>query len=187
MLEPKILADIITFMRVLIGILLAWLGIAYGARALAWAIWLMIADWTGDILDGAVARLSRKKIITWIGSHDLEVDMAVSIGLLVYLVGAGMVAIWLGLVYFCAWMLLFWRIGLQRSLGMLFQAPIYAWFIWVGMRDAPMPGFLMLVWIAAAILITWPRFPNQVIPGFLKGMHGLNDGVNSHQHGGRGA
>jgi hypothetical protein len=26
----------------------------------------------------------------------------------------------------------------------------------------------MLVWIVLAVLVTWPRFPQQVVPGFLE-------------------
>ncbi len=58
----------------------------------------MIANWTGDLLDGRIARRSRMVDHTWIGDHDLEVDMAVSTGLLVYMQQSGFVNIWLACV-----------------------------------------------------------------------------------------
>lgn len=170
MLAAKPLADLITSARALAGIGLIWLGWAYGADALALAVWVMLFDWIGDLLDGSIARRSRSPAHTWIGDHDLEVDMFVSAGLLVYLVLAHLLAAWLAGVYVLAWALVFWRGGLLRAPGMLFQAPIYGWFIWVALRDAPAAGIWIIVWLVAAIVLTWPRFPREVVPGFLAGM-----------------
>ncbi|HEX7975933.1 MAG TPA: hypothetical protein VF498_16110, partial [Anaerolineales bacterium] len=54
--------------------------------------------------------------------------------------------------------------------GMLYQAPIYGWFIWISLREPPSAGIWILIWIASAVIITWPKFPNLIIPGFLAGM-----------------
>jgi hypothetical protein len=66
--------------------------------------------------------------------------------------------------------LYFLRFGVPRSLGMLVQAPIYGFFIWVAMIEAPDPGYWLLVFPVVITAITWPRFPQEVIPGFLDGM-----------------
>jgi hypothetical protein len=82
-------------------------------------------------------------------------------------------------------MVVFWRYGLQASLGKLFQAPIYAWFILVAVREGPFIGLWLLVWIFVAIIATWPRFPDETIPEFLDGMEKIgksraSDSLNSH-------
>jgi hypothetical protein len=69
------------------------------------------------------------------------------------------------------WALVFWHWGVVPALGMLFQAPIYAWFIYVALRQVPVLGGLMILWILCAVLVTWPKFPNVIVPGFLAGMH----------------
>ena len=61
--------------------------------------------------------------------------------------------------------------GVERSLGMLSQAPIYGWFIWVAMREAPQSGRWLLIYLVAIVVVTWPRFPKEIIPGFLSGIH----------------
>ncbi|MEK7324379.1 MAG: hypothetical protein AAB217_03870, partial [Chloroflexota bacterium] len=127
MLAAKQVADLITWGRVALAFGLAWLGRAHGADVLPLVVWLMIADWTGDCLDGAIARRSRVHYHTWVGDHDLEADMIVSGGLLAYLLFAGLVDAWLAVVYVIAWALIFWRWGVPKSLGMLAQAPIYGW------------------------------------------------------------
>ena len=175
-LVAKQVADLITWGRIALAFGLAWLGWAHGADVLPLVVWLMIADWTGDCLDGAIARRSRVHYHTWVGDHDLEADMIVSGGLLAYLIFAGLVDARLAVVYVFAWALIFWRWGVPKSLGMLAQAPIYGWFIWVAVRDAPSAGLWIIVWIAAAIALTWPRFPDEVVPGFVNGMRRISEG-----------
>lgn len=170
MLVAKQVADLITFSRGLMAFVLAWLGIQAGAVAFPFVVWIMFADWVGDLLDGSIARRSRSYYHTWIGDHDLEIDMFVSLGLLVYLMGAGYVPWWLGGVYIALSGLFFLKMGLLSSPGMLFQAPIYAWFLWTALHETPGLGAMLILFLVSAIFLTWPRFPRMVIPGFLKGM-----------------
>jgi hypothetical protein len=171
MLVAKQVADLITSVRGLIAFCLVWLGIARGSTGLPMAAWLMLSNWIGDMLDGRIARRSRVQYRTWIGDHDLEVDMTVSVGLLLYMILAGFVNLWLGGAYFLAWAAYFWRQGgIPHSLGMLFQAPMYGWFIWVALREAPLAGWVIVIFLAIAIAVTWPYFPNVMVPGFLAGL-----------------
>jgi hypothetical protein len=170
MLIAKQVADLITFSRAMMALVLAWLGIVYGVLAFPLAVCIMFADWLGDMFDGTIARRSRIHYHTWIGDHDLEVDMFVSLGLLVYLMGSGLVSWWIGGLYLAFWGLVFWKMGILSSPGMLFQAPIYAWFIWTALKQTPGMGILIILLILTAIILTWPRFPKIVIPGFLGGM-----------------
>jgi len=80
-----------------------------------------------------------------------------------------------GLVYFLAWGLYFWRYGVPRSMGMMVQAPVYFWFIWVALREVPQQGYYLVYYLLAIIVITWPRFPKEVIPEFLAGMVAVKD------------
>lgn len=170
MLVAKQVADLITFSRGLMAFLLAGLGLLVGSDALPLAAWVMIADWCGDMVDGPIARRSRVYYHTWIGDHDLQVDMTVSVGLLVYLLGAGYVTWWVGLIYLLAWALFFLKYGIVPAPGMLFQAPIYFWFILITLRHVTGLGMLIILLILAAVIITWPKFPRVVVPGFLQGM-----------------
>lgn len=166
----KQVADLITIARGLLLVFFPWLGITQGSTSLPWAAVLLAADWTGDVLDGALAKRSRFQRQTWVGAHDLEIDMAVSLGLLVYLLVTGYVSIAVALIYLLLWGAYFLRSGIPRSMGMLFQAPIYGWFIYSALVYATSAGLLLSAWILAATIITWPRFPQEVIPGFLQGM-----------------
>jgi phosphatidylglycerophosphate synthase len=170
MLVAKQVADFITLARALVALVLIWLGSTYGSAALPVAVYLMLIDWTGDSMDGAIARRSRFFYHTWIGEHDLFVDMLVSLGLMVYMLVSGFLPLSYVVVYILFWLLLFWRFGSNRELGMLFQAPIYGWFIWVAFCESPPLGWLMVLWCVVAMIVTWPRFPRMVVPDFLDGM-----------------
>jgi len=170
MLVGKQVADLITTSRALFAIWLPWLGITKGESSLSAVVWMMILNWMGDALDGTLARRSSRKYHTWIGDHDLEVDILVSIGLLFYLVGIGFLDLRVLGLYFLVWVLIFWHWGFHRPLGMLIQAPIYAWFVWVAIQRDPQIGVWLLIWMLATLIITWPRFPNEIVPGFLMGM-----------------
>jgi len=173
MLVAKQVADLLTLSRALLVLLLLWLGFAQGADGLPTAVLLLVFSWTSDALDGPIARRSRIQYHSWLGDHDLEVDMAVAAGLLGYMIIAGYLNTMAGLLYAAGWIILILYLGLDRSPGMLFQAPIYGWFIWVNLREMPVFGVLLIAWIIAAVLLTWPRFPKQVIPGFLAGMRSI--------------
>jgi phosphatidylglycerophosphate synthase len=176
MIVAKQVADSITGARALIAVCLVWLGIALEAAGLQLAAWLMIADWAGDMLDGWIARRSRVQYRTWIGDHDLEVDMTVSIGLLIFMVRARYVNIWLASGYLLLWVAFFaWQGGIPHSPGMLFQAPIYGWFIWIAVHHAPLAGWSIVAFIACAVIFTWPYFPKVMVPGFLGGLRRRQD------------
>jgi phosphatidylglycerophosphate synthase len=173
MLVAKQVADFFTFIRVLLSPILVWLGLTRGADSLPIASWIMIVSWTSDSLDGPLARRSKVRYRTWLGDHDLEVDMLVSIGLGIYLILAGFLSVEAVAIYALLWIVVFWRWGFQRSLGMLFQAPIYGYFIYLSLKMAPFAGAWMVGWIIAVLVITWPRFPSEVVPGFINGMNEL--------------
>jgi len=170
MLTAKQVADIVTWLRALIGLSLVWLGLTDGAQGLQKTVLLMVIAWTGDIIDGKIARRSKHYTPSWIGDHDLEIDMAISFGLLVYLITSGFINIWIASFYVLFWAIILWRWRNNNTLGMLSQAPIYGYFIWVALNKLPNVGIWILIWMVVAIITTWPQFPQQVVPGFINGL-----------------
>jgi hypothetical protein len=176
MFDAKVVADLITLTRGLLGFVMIWLGLAQGERALPLVVMLMLLCWTGDMVDGGVARLSRHPRRTLIGDSDIYIDLLVSLCLGVYLIAAGFVGLTLGTCYLIGWMLILWRFGLDRNLVMLMQAPIYLDLIWVAVRTIPASGYWLVVWILFATLINWRRFSNEIVPRFIEGMRSIWNG-----------
>lgn len=173
MIVAKQVADLLTGFRVALAFAFPIMGVMYGADALTLAIWTLLLSWTTDALDGPLARRSSRQYHTWLGDNDLGVDMTVSLGLLIYMILSGYVTPAMGLIYISVLGLYFLRFGVPRSMGMLVQAPVYGFFIWAAMREMPDPGYWLLVYPVVITAITWPRFPREIIPGFLNGMRSV--------------
>ncbi len=169
MAYTKRLADLLTGSRVLFALIFAWLGLTGARESLALAGFIILASWITDLLDGPLARQSRAEP-TWIGDHDLEVDATVSVGVLVYLVGVGFLEPAYALAYALLCVLIFWRWGWRRDPVMLLQAPIYLWFILIAVRNVPQIGWWLAAYPVVAIVVTWPRFPREIVPNFIAGM-----------------
>ena len=167
------------YSRGLMAFILAGLGLLVGAEALPIVACLTIVDWCFDSLDGPIARRSKVYYHSWIGDHDLQIDMTVSVGLLIFLLGAGFISWWIGVIYMLAWAIYFIRFGVTPAPGMLFQAPTYFWFIWTTIKQAPGFGALIIVLILGGInshLAKIPQgdgagFPGRVCAGRFNPLH----------------
>jgi hypothetical protein len=173
MFDSKLVADVITMMRGALGLVMIWIGMVYGEQALPIVIPMMILCWSGDFFDGMLARHSRHPRPSYIGSHDVQVDLFVSICLGLYITVSGFVSVSIGVLYLIGWILAFWRFGMDRNLIMLAQTPIYLYFVMIGLRDYPTLGFLMVTWVVLATAILWRRFSKEVVPTFIDRMKSL--------------
>jgi cardiolipin synthase len=168
----KRVADGLTLVRVLLALVMLWVGLSLGRAALDTAAILLILAWATDLLDGPLARRAHCDRQTWIGDHDLEVDVALSLGLLAYLILGGYVAplIGAGYVVICGFLLWWSR---SRHLAMAVQAPVYLILIYSALRYAFPYGWIVIGWILMSVLVTWPRFPKVIVPEFIEGMRQL--------------
>jgi len=176
MLDAKMIADLITAARGLLGFVILWLGLTQGAHALPAVVLLMLIDWTGDFVDGGIAHRTRRPRRTRIGDSDIYIDLFVSLCLGVYLIRAGFVGFAVGFWYVIGWILILWRFGPDRNLLMLIQTPIYLYFILTALHVVPEGGNWLLIWVLMATAINWRRFTHEIIPGFLEGMRSLWNG-----------
>jgi hypothetical protein len=167
MAAAKQLADLITWLRALMAPLLIILGLTSGKEALPAATWLLITNWTLDSLDGPLARRGDSVRHTWVGDHDLEIDMFFAAALLGFMAASGLVGMQITAVYLLIWLAIFWRMGIMHALGVLFQAPIYGWFLYVAVRDLPQAALWLFGWMVTAMVVTWPKFPKVIVPRFL--------------------
>jgi hypothetical protein len=156
-----------------------WLGLTQGAQALPTVVVLMLLDWTGDFVDGAIAHRSRHPRRTWIGDSDLYIDLLVSLCLAVYLLGAGFISFGFVSLYLLGWALILRRFGLDRNLLMLLQAPIYLYFILIAVRLIPASGSWLVIWVLVALVINWRRFSHDIVPKFIDGMRSMFSGRHS--------
>lgn len=170
MIDAKLVGDLITVSRSLLGLAIVWLGLTQRESALPAVVIIMILDWTGDFVDGTIAKRSRNPRRTRIGDSDIFIDLFVSLCLGIFLISAGYVGLTLGLVYLFFWIAVLWRFGLDKNLLMLMQTPIYLWFILTTLRILPQSGLWMVIWVFIALTINWRRFSREIVPKFISGI-----------------
>jgi len=147
-----------------------WLGLAKGIEALSVMAVLLIYNWSSDSLDGPLSRRSLPRIKSWIGEHDLHVDMLIGASVLAYLALSDVLSWQLALLYLLLWLIFFWLKGVQKSMGAVFQALVYLLFIITVFREATFYGWVIVAWMVVAMALTWPKFPKVIVPDFLNGL-----------------
>jgi cardiolipin synthase len=170
--RAKTLADTLTAARFLLGLYLLWLGLNSGPKAMPTATLILLVAWSSDVLDGPLARRDLSHHQTWIGDHDLEADLIAALGVWAYLALAGYIPFHLALAYGAASAAALWHFG-SAPLAWGLQAMPYGTMIWTAWRVAPPYGLLLALWVIVALVATWPRFPQQILPDFIRGMRGL--------------
>lgn len=170
MLRAKVFADLLTGLRAGIALSLIWLGLNQGASALELAVFLILIGWISDYFDGALARRSAGPRSSWLGIHDLEVDMLAALGLLIYMAASGFISTALAYLYVLFWLFIFWRRGIDKAYGSLFQAPVYGYLLWLAYLRAPQALTWVLAWFVLNLAFTWRRFAIKVLPDFFAGL-----------------
>jgi len=168
MFDAKTIADLITAIRGSLGLVIIWLGLTQGEGAFPAVVILMLLDWTGDFVDGRIARSSRHPRHTRLGDSDIFIDAFMSVCLGIYLVSAGFVSLGIGLGFTLFWAVVLWRFGLEKNLLMLAQTPIYLLFMVVAQQLHPDLGRWMVAWVLVALVISWRRFSKETVPTFIR-------------------
>ncbi len=94
-ISPKLLADLLTGSRfvVALGVLLAaWQG---NHALLPWVVGAVVLAWSGDMVDGWLARKGGASPIAWVGKRDHEIDASLAGATLIFLWRVGLVSNWL--------------------------------------------------------------------------------------------
>lgn len=94
---------------------------------------------------------------SWLGSHDVYVDMFVSLAVLGYLAVTSLLPLWLIIAYLLVWGVLFLRWGVPEIFAQIFQNPIYAAFVILTVQSEPAVLPWLLLWAGIALLFFWRR------------------------------
>ncbi len=96
----RLLADLMTYLRLLGGLLLPFLSWDHSADSLGRLVKINLLLWSTDALDGKFARLSNTPS-SWIGRRDIYVDTVMTVGTSLALVRAGYFSRELLVIWFC--------------------------------------------------------------------------------------
>lgn len=78
----KKVADLLTASRFFLACLIVWTAWTQPPdAAIRTVVLLILLAWTTDVLDGPLARRAMGPGQTWVGSHDLELDLCVTLAM----------------------------------------------------------------------------------------------------------
>lgn len=176
--HTKLLADLLTLSRPLLAVCLVGLGMARGAEALPTAVLAVIVSWLTDLLDGPLARRDPDHRSTWVGEHDAEADLTVSLGVAAYLVLSGYLAGWLGAALVLT-ILALWVLH-SHQLSWPFYALPYVILILTALRGVPLLGLLAVGYLLGTLVVNWSRFWQQHLAEFFGAIESLHGGNEQH-------
>lgn len=152
----KFVPDLLTLLRVACAVGLALSGID-GRPDLPRDIWLLVASWTTDMVDGRLHRMLSPNYHSWLGKNDVYIDMFVSMVVLFYLGTTELLPLWATLAYLVVWGVMFvWR-GIPPLFAQVFQNPIYAYFVYQVVSREPQVLPWLLLWALVGLLLFWRR------------------------------
>lgn len=169
--HTKPLADVLTVMRAILGFCIAGLGWAVGKEALPTAVMAMVVSWLSDLVDGPLARRDPDARPTWVGEHDAESDLTTSLGVAAYLSLSGYIAAWVGVGLIIV-ILLLWVLH-SHQLAWPFYAIPYVILIGLALQDAPLFGWLAIIYLGITLLIRWRRLKGEYLPQFFDAVRHL--------------
>lgn len=148
------LADALTLSRIALAMAISYLGLSQTQeQSLRAVTWLTFAAWNTDWLDGQVARRAKDPVSSWVGRHDLEIDLVLVTALGAVLVKWGLILpVILAFVSVSAWV--FWHaFGGKDLLRILSRG------IWLNHEEQPKDILLLQfasgIIYASLILVAW--------------------------------
>jgi phosphatidylserine synthase len=148
----RIVADILTAVRLLFAAFIVYAGLQYGAEAFEAVAAVFLLGWTLDTLDGHLARADTKRSASWLGSHEREVDAVMVVAGFVYLTLIGVVPAWLSIGYLVLAILLLIRFRSKAVLTLL-EAPLVLLMVVTAFVLAPLWGWVYVAWGLGALIL----------------------------------
>lgn len=96
--EWELIPDLLTVSRLFFGVVIGLMGPYLGKEGIEVVIFLLLAGWMTDVLDGKISRNNNKRK-TWIGENEIRFDSFMLIGLIVYLGYSRFIPVWISVSY----------------------------------------------------------------------------------------
>jgi cardiolipin synthase len=157
----KLLADLLTLSRFVLGGIVALLGFSLGEESLPILLTLVLVGWTTDVLDGPMARRAPNPPHTWLGDNEALADAALTVGTLIAFSFCGYFFPWPVAIYLlvCGALVFYTR---SMALNMAFISIIHGLTLYVAFYYGGLWGWLVVAWIVLSLILDWRRFSGLV-------------------------
>ncbi len=157
----RLLADILTAVRLVFAAVIVYTGLQYGAQAFGAVAAVFLLGWTLDTLDGHLARADTSRPPSWLGRNERQVDAVMVVAGFVYLTLIGIVPAWLSIAYLGVSTLLLIRFRSKAVLTLL-EAPLVMLMVATAFFLEPLWGWLYVAWGTGALIVDRRRLKIRV-------------------------
>lgn len=154
-----LIADLLTFARVVAAGVLLWLGWTGGASAGRAAVLVVVLGWTTDQLDGWLARRSARP--TRLKDYDFQVDVIFYAGILAYLALAHFVPVWL-VAGFVTLGVAAWLLTRRKAVVVLWLRIVDGACGVIIFANDPAVGLILVAWLAVLGVVYRRRLAERV-------------------------
>ena len=161
----KTIADILTYTRLIIGVLIIGVALTRGAEGLSLAMLLLLFGWGTDTIDGQLARRVPDRRHSWIGDNDIVVDVLLSFSIMFFFTLGGYIPVLLAvfcLLYLIAVTFIFhgW------TLYAIFIGISYGSVLIVSLLHSPRFFLVFMLYIAVMLITTWSHCWENIVSFF---------------------
>lgn len=150
----KTIADMLTYTRLILGLLIIGVALTRGAEGLSLALLLLLLGWGTDTLDGQLARRVPDRRHSWIGDNDIVVDVLLSFSIMFYFTLGGYIPVLLAV--FCLIYLIAVIFVLQGwTLYAIFVGISYGSVLIVSLLHSPRFFLVFMLYIVVMLITTW--------------------------------
>jgi len=161
-----LIADALTLSRIILSSSLALLGYLFPTSSIGLACILVMVCWFTDLVDGPIARLDNRQHTTRLSKMDAEADMAISLGVTLYLLFAGFISSWLAILLFTI-ILGIWLFH-SRFIAWPFYIVPYILLLNIAFHETPLIGWIMVCYVVILLVTRWSRLRSEYLPDFFK-------------------
>ncbi|UCD37455.1 MAG: CDP-alcohol phosphatidyltransferase family protein [Fidelibacterota bacterium] len=154
MIRPKLIADILTFIRFFIALSIIFVSLTRGQDGLHTALLLLLLGWMTDTVDGQLARRDPGAKHTWIGDNDIIVDVLLALSILIFFSLSAMIPFWLT-VFYLVYLILAVFVFTGWTLYAAFIGFSYGTCLLMSYLHSPRFFVVFLLYIAFMLLTTW--------------------------------
>lgn len=167
-IRKRFLADTLTVFRFFIAGFIVLLSFFLGKEDLPIIVYLTLAGWASDSLDGPLARSDRESESSWIGSKDHYVDLIFATSLLFFMWNVDFVATHTAILYIS--IIAFYFLFGAKFLFQFYMALVYGSLLFLALIYKRNLGAALLLYGILNMILDWKRFKKEsrdFIGGFI--------------------
>ena len=146
------IANFLTGLRLIISVIIVFLGVIWKERALPCVSLLFLTGWTTDTLDGYFARKDFSDSKSWLSENDRTIDTLMILSAWIYLAVSGFISEWVALLYPVGASVIIYKFPSKAVLTTIETLPVLKIPLLTFYHNS-LIGFIWILWATGALIL----------------------------------